>query len=281
MASTFTQVLSDDGIYEYRADRWWAEGPRLVFVGCNPSLITWRADARLDPTSANCEAVNRRDGYAGVTMLNLWALRSTDPRELRGHPDPVGPGWAEAFDEAVREVCVVVVAWGTAPFGAGTQLARRRIADVIDRLVTLGLDVRCAAIRRTANRATCRCGVCRGAPCRHCNRLFTARPACRRAAATFGTAPIGFHRFHPDIAEQQQIGAPGLSAAQRKSVVPPADTDLHDVVHHCRRIVVPKKSVPVKPHRRSTPRDPAWKGPGEKPGPKPVRVKPHRRSRPS
>lgn len=120
-----------------------AEGPRLALVGCNPSLITWQAGARLDPTSANCEAIARRDGYAGVTMLNLWELRGTDPRELRDHPDPIGPGWAEEFDEAVRDMGFVVGAWGTASYCAGTRVARRRIAEVVDRLVALGLEVRC------------------------------------------------------------------------------------------------------------------------------------------
>jgi hypothetical protein len=143
VTSAFTQVLSNDAVYEYRADRWWAEGPRLVFVGCNPSLITWQAGARLDPTSANCEAIARRDGYAGVTMLNLWALRSTDPRDLRDHPDPIGPGWAESFDEAVRDVGFVVGAWGTAPFGAGARVAGHRIDEVVGHLVELRLEVRC------------------------------------------------------------------------------------------------------------------------------------------
>ncbi len=143
VTSIFSQVLSDDALYEYRADRWWAEGPRLVFVGCNPSLITWQEGARLDPTSANCEAIARREDYAGVTMLNLWALRGTDPRELLEHTDPVGPAWAEAFDEAVSDVGFVVGAWGTAPFSAGTRVARRRIADVIDRLDAFGLEVHC------------------------------------------------------------------------------------------------------------------------------------------
>lgn len=143
VTSAFTQVLSEDALYEYRADRWWAEGPRLVFVGCNPSLITWQAGARLDPTSANCEAIAQRDGYAGVTMLNLWALRGTDPRELCGHPDPIGPGWAEAFDEAVRDVGFVVGAWGTAPYNAGMPVARRRIAEVVDRLAALRLEMHC------------------------------------------------------------------------------------------------------------------------------------------
>lgn len=141
--SFFAQVLSDDAVYEYRADRWWGEGARLTFVGCNPSLITWQTGARLDPTSANCEAIARRDGYAGVTMLNLWALRGTDPRELRSHSDPIGPGWVQAFDAAVRDADFVVGAWGTAPYSAGTLVARRRIDEVLNHIVALGLDVRC------------------------------------------------------------------------------------------------------------------------------------------
>lgn len=143
VTSNFAQVLSDDAVYEYRADRWWAEGPRLAFVGCNPSMIDWQAGARLDPTSANCEVIARREGYAGMTMLNLWAVRATDPRGLLVHSDPVGPGWAAAFDEAVRDAGVVVVAWGNAPFEAGTQVARRRIVDVVGRLAVLGLEVHC------------------------------------------------------------------------------------------------------------------------------------------
>jgi hypothetical protein len=40
----------------------------------------------------------------------------------------------------------------------------------------------------------------------------------------------------------------------------------------------PKKTVPVKPHKRSTPSTPPKKSP--KPGPKTVQVKPHKRSPP-
>jgi len=42
-----------------------------------------------------------------------------------------------------------------------------------------------------------------------------------------------------------------------------------------------KKPVSVPGHQRSPPRDPAWEGPGRKPGPKPVPVVPHRRDKPS
>jgi hypothetical protein len=42
-----------------------------------------------------------------------------------------------------------------------------------------------------------------------------------------------------------------------------------------------QKTVPVQPHRRSTPSTPPYKGPGNKPGPKPVPVSPYKRSPPS
>jgi hypothetical protein len=41
-----------------------------------------------------------------------------------------------------------------------------------------------------------------------------------------------------------------------------------------------KKTVPVKKHKRSTPKSPPHKGPGLKPGPKPVKVVKHKRSKP-
>lgn len=141
--SEFSQVLSEDLFYEYRADRWWGDGPRMVFVGCNPSMITWRTGARLDPTSANSELIAKRAGYAGVTMVNLWGLRGTDPSDLRGHADPIGEGWAQSFDEATRDADFVVAGWGTAPLAAGVAVARRRTREVLDRLDRLGLEARC------------------------------------------------------------------------------------------------------------------------------------------
>lgn len=41
-----------------------------------------------------------------------------------------------------------------------------------------------------------------------------------------------------------------------------------------------KKTVPVKPHKRSTPSPTPYEGPGNKPGPKNVDVDKHKRSKP-
>ena len=42
---------------------------------------------------------------------------------------------------------------------------------------------------------------------------------------------------------------------------------------------MPRKTVSVKQHKRSTPKRPAYKGSGSKPGPKNVSVDRHKRSR--
>lgn len=39
--------------------------------------------------------------------------------------------------------------------------------------------------------------------------------------------------------------------------------------------------INIPEHKRSTPNTPPYKGPGNKPGPKPVRVEPHKRSKPN
>ncbi len=40
------------------------------------------------------------------------------------------------------------------------------------------------------------------------------------------------------------------------------------------------KTIPVKPHERSKPSNPAYPGPGNKPGPKTVPVDPYKRNPP-
>ncbi len=82
--------LSKDGLYRYRLHRVWApERGSVGWVMCNPSC----ADANLDDaTVRRCRGFARAWGYGGISVVNLFALRATDPRVLRTHPDPVGPG---------------------------------------------------------------------------------------------------------------------------------------------------------------------------------------------
>lgn len=108
-------VLSPDGIYRYDLVRHWrSTGELLLWIMLNPST----ADASIDdPTIRKCQGFARRWGYRGIVVVNLFALRATDPSELRSHPHPVGPDTDETIAGWLGDdrVGSVVEAWGAHP----------------------------------------------------------------------------------------------------------------------------------------------------------------------
>lgn len=119
--------------YRYALTRTWDEAlPPAVFIMLNPST----ADAfKLDPTVRRCQLFAEKWGAGGLVVLNAFALRSTDPKVLRGHADPVGP----ANDSVIVSVlCAgqterVIVAWG-----CDTTLRRSGRDDRIRELLYAG-----------------------------------------------------------------------------------------------------------------------------------------------
>jgi hypothetical protein len=117
-------VFSPCRTWRYRLSRRWADGPALLVVALNPSTADETAD---DPTIRRCVALARREGFAALTMANLFAYRATDPTAMRAAADPVGPdndAWLGRL-RAEHELCVV--AWGV----HGEH--RGRAADVLER----------------------------------------------------------------------------------------------------------------------------------------------------
>ena len=107
-----TATFSQCRTYRYALTRRWKpNAPMAVFVMLNPSTAGASA---ADPTIRRCLGFARRWGAGGLLVLNAFALRSTDPKELYGHPDPVGPD----NDAVITDTLTaqpggrVVVAWG-------------------------------------------------------------------------------------------------------------------------------------------------------------------------
>lgn len=105
---TSTAVFDAARTYRYLLTRTWASGPPLVFVMLNPSTADAGTD---DPTIRRCIGFACREGAGGLVVLNLFALRATDPRELVAHPEPVG-GSNDEFLAAHTRRHVVIAAWG-------------------------------------------------------------------------------------------------------------------------------------------------------------------------
>lgn len=86
-----TASISEDGLYRYSLTRIWdacALAANATFIMLNPST----ADALVDdPTIRRCVGFAKAWGCGGLHVVNLYALRSTDPRGLWAAPDPVGP----------------------------------------------------------------------------------------------------------------------------------------------------------------------------------------------
>ena len=102
--------VSDDGRYRYNLTRRWAEGGKqALFVMLNPSTADGTTD---DPTIRRCIGFAKREGCASLEVVNLFALRATDPKTLTGARDPVGPLNDHWIVGAMDRASIVVAAWG-------------------------------------------------------------------------------------------------------------------------------------------------------------------------
>lgn len=116
--------ISDCGRYRYSLWRQWAPGPQVMFVGLNPST----ADATLDdPTIRRCIGFARAWGYCGLIMTNLFAWRSTDPRDMMGADDAIGPDNDRILQLASARAALSIAAWGAHGTHKGRDAAVREM----------------------------------------------------------------------------------------------------------------------------------------------------------
>lgn len=107
-------MISPCGQYRYSLVRQWDKSkPYLPFVMLNPSTADAAQD---DPTIRRCMSFAKREGAGGIVVVNLYALRSTDPKRLREVDDPVGPlNGRVIYDVATTAAeagMPIVCAWG-------------------------------------------------------------------------------------------------------------------------------------------------------------------------
>lgn len=128
------------GRYRYTLRRRWADGPACCWVMLNPSTADERQD---DPTIRRCIGFSRAWGYAGLVVVNLFALRSPDPAALWvPSADPVGRDNDSAIRLAAASSGLVVAAWGVQShdrFRVRSLTVERELRDAGVPLWCLGL----------------------------------------------------------------------------------------------------------------------------------------------
>jgi hypothetical protein len=118
-------VISDDGKYRYWLSRTWGGDDKVIaFIGLNPST----ADAKQnDPTVLKCIRFAKNWGATKLVMVNLFAYRSSSPKDLRQIVNPVGADNDAWILRAVEEADIVVAAWGNngSYLGRAAEVAKR------------------------------------------------------------------------------------------------------------------------------------------------------------
>ncbi|WP_207549173.1 DUF1643 domain-containing protein [Mycobacteroides chelonae] len=135
-------VVSTCGKYRYSLSRRWAaDGPVCVFVMLNPSTADADHD---DPTIRRCIGFAHQFDCAALHVVNLYAYRATDPRELWKVDDPVGADneqYLSAAAELARESGgYLIMAWG-GHARPGRAAAVTETLAAIQELLCLGTTV--------------------------------------------------------------------------------------------------------------------------------------------
>lgn len=124
--------------YRYSLIRTWDAGlPRACFCMLNPSTADVDRD---DPTVAHCGRLARRWGCGSLEVVNIFALRATDPRRLYRARDPIGPETDTAILRAAQRAAIFVAAWGN----HGELHGRGR--HVLDLLARRAVALHCLAV---------------------------------------------------------------------------------------------------------------------------------------
>lgn len=128
-------LISPCGLYRYWLSRTWDDAlPVVCWIMLNPSTADASKD---DPTIRRVTAFSRAWGFGGFVVVNLFALRATDPRQLLRAEYPIAsPDHLMKFCENMNDFWIlrqamsrrVIVAWG-----AGGAL-NRRDREVMDLL---------------------------------------------------------------------------------------------------------------------------------------------------
>ena len=143
--SQCTAIISDCGKYRYRLTRVWNDAkPPMCWIMLNPST----ADAFVDdPTIRRCIGFAKSMDFGGIVVVNLFALRATDPAELMvsEHPAEAADAPVGTNDSHVLECAKqygAVCAWGANP------AAKYRAPYVLKLLQREGIEPDCLGVTR-------------------------------------------------------------------------------------------------------------------------------------
>lgn len=129
--------------YRYLLFREWDPSlPRMLYVMLNPSTASQIEE---DQTSKQCLHFAKKFGFGSLEVVNLYAIISTDPNQLKNMLNPIGDENDKFILEAASRAKTVVVAWGEKHF------INQRHNKVARLLTSAGHQLHCLGIAKSGN----------------------------------------------------------------------------------------------------------------------------------
>lgn len=123
--------------YRYALWREWnAEKPQVLFIMFNPSTADHRRD---DPTIRKCIRFAKKWRCGRLVVANLFAFRTSNPKELKASGAPIGPKNDLWIRKLSRQSDLIVVAWGN---NGGFGNRDKTVAAMLRKPKCLGLTER-------------------------------------------------------------------------------------------------------------------------------------------
>jgi hypothetical protein len=133
-------LYSPDMVFRYAFGRWWGDvdfATTAIWVLLNPA--TGDTEQRVRPTLERCISRSRAAGHTGLVIVNLFAFRDTNPRNLRTARDAVGPANDEVLRVITRAGEQTIAAWGAR---GRLQGRSSRVGSLLDEPMCLGVTQR-------------------------------------------------------------------------------------------------------------------------------------------
>jgi hypothetical protein len=131
-------LVSPCGVWRYWLARRWNHAhpwKDVCFIGLNPSTADGMKD---DATVRRWRGYAKSWGYDGFWAVNLYGLRSTQPKILWAHHNATGPENDEWIVRIARKCRLVVACWGN-------NAECFRVEEVRRKLARCGIELYCIA----------------------------------------------------------------------------------------------------------------------------------------
>jgi hypothetical protein len=127
-------ILSGDRVYRYILWRecrvgFLTSNGHALFICLNPSTAD---EVENDHTVRKCMGFVERWNLSALCIVNLFAVRTSDPEEMKRHPEPVGPCNDQWLRMTSRHAKFIVAAWGA---HGGHMRRDRQVLNLINREV--------------------------------------------------------------------------------------------------------------------------------------------------